>query len=170
MFGDPHIITFDGLGFDCQAAGEFVMSTSIENPSFQIQEQFTRINSTSMCSQTSVSTGIAIADEGMPTVQISTPRTGGSSLNTVNSCPIDLYINGVAVSFLDYPDNHTGTPNMTIAWHDNSFFLGNRNIVNIWIKNSATFGCYLMTEVVVFNAYRPDDTILGLLGTCNLDS
>jgi hypothetical protein len=32
VFGDPHLSTFDRLRFDCQAAGEFTMVTSLESP------------------------------------------------------------------------------------------------------------------------------------------
>ena len=97
MFGDPHISTFDDLRFDCQAAGEFIMVKS-EDLSFQVQERFTAIDDASTCTQSSVSTGIVAQDPGAPTIQISTPRSGQPSLNTLNSCPIDFYVNGVPMT------------------------------------------------------------------------
>ena len=95
-FGDPHIITFDRLGFDCQGAGEFVMVKSLEDPSFQVQERFTAIENSAVCSQTSVSTGVVIQDANTPKIQLSTPRNGQSSLNIFsNTCQIDFYVDGV---------------------------------------------------------------------------
>ena len=47
-----------------------------------------------------MSTGVVIRDLNKPTVQVSTPRAGGTSLNEVNGCPIDFYADG-AESNLD---------------------------------------------------------------------
>ena len=68
--------------------------TSLEDPNFKIQERFTAIDST--CGQASISTGVALKDTGRPVIQVSTPRGGGTSLNTVNDCPIDFYVDGSA--------------------------------------------------------------------------
>ena len=137
LFGDPHITTFDGLHFDCRAAGEFVMYKSLDDPSFQIQERFTAIDSSDSCTQTSVSTGVVIRDTNTPRFQISTPRNGSSfSLNSINSCPIDLYIDGVATSLFiltddgstwgygtydgsDWLSNYVKSPgNVYVTWND----------------------------------------------------
>jgi hypothetical protein len=45
-----------------------------------------------------VSTGVAFWDTGKPVIQISTPRAGGTSLNEVNECPIDFYVDGDALA------------------------------------------------------------------------
>jgi hypothetical protein len=68
----------------------------LEDPTFKIQERFTAVN-TNSCGQASVSTGVAFRDTNKPVVQISTPRAeGASSLNEVNGCPVDLYVDGEA--------------------------------------------------------------------------
>lgn len=36
-WGDPHYATFDGLAYDFQAAGDFVMAKQTDNPGFEIQ-------------------------------------------------------------------------------------------------------------------------------------
>jgi hypothetical protein len=83
-----------------KAAGEFTTLTSLEDPAFKIQERFTAVD-TNSCGQASVSTGVAFRDTDKPVVQISTPRAGGtSSLNEVNGCPVDLYVDGEA-QYLD---------------------------------------------------------------------
>jgi hypothetical protein len=68
----------------------------LEDPTFKIQERFTAVN-TNSCGQASVSTGVVFRDTDKPIIQISTPRAeGASSLNEVNGCPIDLYVEGEA--------------------------------------------------------------------------
>lgn len=64
-----------------------------------IQERFTAVDST--CGQASVSTGVAFRDTGKPIIQISTPRSGGVSLNEVNGCPIDFYVDSSSFTFGD---------------------------------------------------------------------
>jgi len=77
------------------SAGEFTTATNAEG-SFLVQERFTAVSSGS-CSQASVSTGVAVKeDTSKPILQVSTPRTGESSQNTINSCPIDFYVDGTA--------------------------------------------------------------------------
>lgn len=48
-----------------------------------------------------MSTGVAFKDAGKPVIQISTPRSGGTSSNQVNGCPIDFYVDNSAYSFSD---------------------------------------------------------------------
>ena len=64
-----------------------------------IQERFTAIESS--CGQASVSTGVSFRDTDKPVIQISTPRSGGASLNEVNGCPIDFYVDGSVYTFGD---------------------------------------------------------------------
>ena len=89
------MITFDRLAFDCNAVGEFTLLKSLEDPTFMIQERYSPVVNSSTCNQASVSTGIAIQEQNYPTIQISTPRNGKASLNTLNGCPIDFLIDGV---------------------------------------------------------------------------
>lgn len=168
VFGDPHLSTFDRLRFDCQAAGEFITVMSLEDPSFMIQERFSAVSST-FCSQASVSTGVAIQDTNLPRIQISTPTLGtaaASSLNIVNSCPIDFYVNGV-------PSLLSSDVNSDIAVTQTSFrsiriqYPSTNVIVDIGIRPSASFGCTFLVQVFIPFSFRPDETILGLLGTPN---
>lgn len=86
VFGDPHIVTFDGLKFDCQAEGQFVMLKSLESD-FQIQEKFTSVNTT--CAQASVSTGFVVKADDMPLIEISLLREDGGFTN-INGCHVIL--------------------------------------------------------------------------------
>lgn len=169
VFGDPHLSTFDALRFDCQAAGEFITVTSLETPEFMIQERFTSVGS-NLCSQASVSTGVVIKDKNVPKVQISTPRnntnsTSHSSLNTIASCPIDFYVDGIAN---DLSDDNIGTSSIDVfrsgsrirVSHTASFVS-----IDVRIQKTASFGCHFLVQVFIPFDYRPGETILGLLGT-----
>ncbi|MGS2744189.1 nidogen-like domain-containing protein [Halomonas sp. LS-001] len=41
--GDPHLVTLDGLGYDFQAVGEYVLSRGAQNSDFEIQARFVPI-------------------------------------------------------------------------------------------------------------------------------
>jgi len=169
LFGDPHIMTFDGLQFDCQAAGEFTTLTSLDNPSFKIQERFTAIQSSdsSTCAQASVSTGVVFADEGKPVIQISTPRSDKSSLDTVNLCPIDFYVDGTAYRL----GATLGSSTVTVTLeNDNKIKIKHTDTfvsLDVTVHKSNTFGCYIMVQVALPGSFRTGQTLLGLLGTPN---
>ncbi len=168
VFGDPHLSTFDRLRFDCQAAGEFVTVTSLENPSFQIQERFTSIGS-DFCSQASVSTAVAIADVDTPTIQISTPRTSvPSSLNSIGNCQIDLFVDGTEMMFGD----DIGSSKVEVALSGSRISIVHTETfvsLDIAVSESSSFGCHFLVQVFIPNVYRLGETILGLLGTPNGD-
>ncbi len=169
LFGDPHIMTFDGLQFDCQAAGEFTTLTSLDDPSFKIQERFTAIQSSdsSICAQASVSTGVAFLDEGKPVIQISTPRSEKTSLDTVNECPIDFYVDGTAYRLGATLNSSAVTVTLEDAnkikiKHSDTFVS-----LDVAVHKSNSFGCYIMVQVALPGSFRSGETLLGLLGTPN---
>jgi hypothetical protein len=169
-FGDPHIVTFDKLKFDCQAAGVFTTLTSLEDDTFKIQERFTAV-STDTCSQASVSTGVAVTDTGKPTIQISTPGLGEISENTVNGCPIDFFVDGTE-SVLGEPD--LSGSNIVVRQHQepNRIKIINTDTlltVDVMVQQSATFGCHFLVQVSLPDTYRTGQTLLGFLGTPNGD-
>jgi hypothetical protein len=171
-FGDPHIVTFDKLKFDCQAAGVFTTLMSLEDDTFKIQKRFTAV-STDTCSQASVSTGVAVTDTGKPTIQISTPGLGEISENTVNGCPIDFLVDGTE-SVLGEPDlsgsnivvrlGAQNTLNRIKIVHSDTLLT-----VDVMVQQSTTFGCHIMVQVILPDTYRAEETLLGLLGTPNGD-
>lgn len=60
--GDPHLSTLDGIGYDFQAAGEFVLLRGVSDPSFQIQSRMIPIgNNVSISSAVATSlSGVAV--------------------------------------------------------------------------------------------------------------
>jgi von Willebrand factor type D domain len=166
VFGDPHLSTFDRLRFDCQAAGEFTMVTSLESPNFKIQERFTSVGSNE-CSQASVSTAIAVAEENIPTVQISIPRGNSSGSELVGGCPVDLFVDGN----LKLLSSGTGRVDVDITvsgLNITIFYPGSLLKVLASARQSTNFGCFLLVQVFKPCGYRSDETIIGLLGKPNL--
>jgi len=166
--GDPHIVSWDGLKFDCQAAGEFITVTSLEDPTFKIQERFSEASSNAGA-QATVSTGVAVKDLSKPVIQVSTPKTGQSALNMVGGCPIDFYVNGTASTFgIDLSSSNVlvkvVNERITIEHTDTSLS------VDVTVQTSDTFGCLFMVEIYLPATFRSGETILGLLGTPNGDS
>lgn len=147
---------------------EFITVTS-QDSSFQIQERYTAIDSMN-CTQASVSTGVAIKDIHTPIIQVSTPRVvGQSSLNTVNSCPIDFYVSGAATALESFSDAQVEA---TIS-NSNEIVIVHKDTnlrVLIQVRTSSNFGCHLFVQPVFPGSFRPGETILGLLGTPNGDT
>ena len=164
--GDPHIRTFDGVRFDCQASGEFITVTSLETPELMVQERFTSIESSF---HASVSTGVAIGDKNVPTVEFSTPRGSSSGvLNTVAGCPIDFYVNGTAVDLADADLSSEIEVSQNGATTRINHVATNF-AVDVTIQNSVSFGCHFIVQVMIPPVYRSEKTILGLMGTPNGD-
>ncbi|KAL7577445.1 hypothetical protein ACA910_004729 [Epithemia clementina (nom. ined.)] len=169
VFEDPHLSTFDRLRFDCQAAGGFTTLTSLESSTeFMIQERFTAVNS-NICSQASVSTGLAIENDSVR-VQISTPRVGGGSgsLNSIASCPIDFYVGGVSQEF----GHDLGTDAVTVSVSSTTAVIEFTNSfvsVSLIVRQTNSFGCHFLVQVFIPTRFRSNETVLGLLATPNGD-
>jgi len=97
--GDPHLTTFDGLRYDCQGHGEFVLFKSTVTQR-QIQMRYTQMTSRTW----SVGEGIVIQDEGnTPKVQITMPAItaaeGGGVTQLLGprdkNCQVQFFVNDV---------------------------------------------------------------------------
>mmetsp|Transcript_2283 Transcript_2283/g.3471 ORF Transcript_2283/g.3471 Transcript_2283/m.3471 type:complete len:840 (-) Transcript_2283:714-3233(-) len=170
VFGDPHLSTFDRLRFDCQAAGEFTMVTSLQTPAFKIQERFIGIGS-NVCSQASVSTGIAISEVDLSTIQLSIPRDGTTVSGTetvINSCPVNFFVDDNEI-----PNGLANVPNIEgirviVSERRVTFLYSFTGVqIRVTIRNSEAFGCFLTVQNFLPFDYRSNETIVGLLGTPN---
>lgn len=65
--GDPHVLSFDGLAYEMQVAGEYVLAESTAGPSFVVQVRQEPISG--ICSDVAVNTALATRVGGM-TVQV----------------------------------------------------------------------------------------------------
>jgi len=104
-WGDPHIITFDGVAYDCQVDGEVILVKSLDSE-FEIQGRFTQ----ALEGFPMVTTGIVICEHGnLPCIQLSM-ATRPDTTPIIKPCAIDLYVDGVLRNVL----NGTGTSSVTV--------------------------------------------------------
>lgn len=186
VFGDPHLATFDGLRFDCQAVGEFTMVKSLNHPGgLVIQERFSKAAGSTVCSQASISTGVAIAEEQVSTIQISIPLVDANddsdmdSSGLVASCPVDMYVDGERISlshFRPNVDTTTTVPNVDVSVDPLTSIVIHYPLtglrVTVHVRNAVeTFGCHFRVQVFIpYDYIRQGETLVGLLGKPNLDS
>lgn len=90
-FGDPHLITFDGLQYDCQGRGEFVLFRSVALL-LDIHVHFvgTRFTPYSLLDSIAVREG----GDDSPSVQVALTTTPSEFSNVVSECNIAFYIDG----------------------------------------------------------------------------
>lgn len=169
-FGDPHIATFDGLRYDCQAAGEFVMVRSLVSD-FEIQQRFTSVGS-QVCAQASVSTAIVVREENLPLFQLSLPRGNASSempsAISVTGCSIDMIVDRV----IQAQPTSTGSPDIVVSVSNRLVavsFLTTGVVIRLTVRNSVNFGCFFTVQVEIPRNHPFVDSIVGLLGTPNDD-
>lgn len=82
-YGDPHIVTLDGLAYDFQAVGEFTLIESFSGDPLEIQVRFEPIDGSQVASQT---TAVAtLLGSSRVTVDVS-----GASLVSVDGAAFDL--------------------------------------------------------------------------------
>lgn len=155
------------MTFDCQAAGVFTTLRSLEDSTFEIQERFSAVTSSS-CSQASVSTGVVFRDGNKPIIQISTPGYGETSLNQVNGCPIDFYIDDAASSLgVSDPGSNVLVKLDSSSQRIKIIHTDTYVTVDVEISYSSVFGCFLMVQVYIPETFRSNETLVGLLGMPN---
>ena len=82
--GDPHLVTLDGVGYDFQAAGEFVLLRDTSGGGFEIQSRMTPV-------ATNVSINEAVATQvGATEVMIDADRTNPVLINGVETVVPDF--------------------------------------------------------------------------------
>lgn len=157
---DPHLRTFDGLRFDCQASGEFILSRS-SSQALMIQGRFSGPSTSG-----SVLKAIAVKEGDSPRLQVSVEAESDSS-----SCPLQLTVDGERKSLATASFGDNGPLSIEVG-------SGSRPLVQVSTASgcvaefvprfSRTFGCYLESfSLSVPPALAP--SISGLLGTPNDD-
>lgn len=158
FWGDPHIVTFDGVKYDCQGEGEFTLIKSLDGDGgskFEIQGRFVRFQSNR---RVTVTRGVAIKDEGVPTVQIDVPDSYDKQ------CPIDLYVGGEKRSIYDGSGVDSVIVNKigqaVVIYYPKSGV----QTVSL-LKKSNKYGCFFSTKVCLPDDYREGEKLVGLLGS-----
>lgn len=85
-FGDPHLITFDNVSFDFQAAGEFILVRSIQGDAYEVQVRFKAISSAA-----SVTTAMATS---IGSSEVSVEVDGSSGILRVGGLIVDIPLGG----------------------------------------------------------------------------
>lgn len=165
-YTDPHLRTFDGLTYDCQASGEFTLVTSRDRQ-FEVQTRFSGRNPTG-----SVTTGVAVSFDSAPVVQVSIAVNDASPSTRIRNCPVLLYVDGSSRDVL----SGSGQNGEVIV--EASASTGRFNIlytaigasVSFRVQTSVFFGCYFeAVSVFLPETFINDNTITGLLGSPNGD-
>jgi hypothetical protein len=156
-WGDPHIVTFDGLKFDCQGEGEFTLAKSLDvnmESKFEVQGRFLSFDKRRI----TVTRGIAVREEGLPTVQLNVPSRYDKT------CPVDLWVDGHKRALLD----GTGVNEVVVRQVGKNiviYYPMTRLQLTLKISKSTKYGCFLSTKLCLPDDYRQEEKIVGLLGT-----
>ncbi|KAI0561679.1 hypothetical protein FGB62_75g023 [Gracilaria domingensis] len=135
IYTDPHLRTFDGLYFACQASGEFIV---VMSQSFGLQIQ---ARSSGPNSRGSVTTAIAMRQDGFPMLQISIAQAESSLSTPVGGCPLSLYVNGEAKDIANVAAGNGAE--VSVASSRVSLRLGSGVRSSFRLRKSSVFGCFL---------------------------
>jgi hypothetical protein len=162
--------TFDGLKYDCQGKGEFVIVKSQGEDPLEIHSRF--VTETRWKGAPSVARSVAIkVDEDVPTLQVSVPDDWDAS----TGCPYSYNLDGDDVNANAIPDyfkNEYGEKAKI-------YTLGNKIIltfpdysarIEILVWGSDFWGCHLRLNVCLTpEKHGGAENIVGLLGSPNND-
>jgi hypothetical protein len=166
--GDPHMVTFDGIKYDVHAKGEVILVKSL-NSTFEIQARM-EVTGNKGPTGPAVTSGVVIKEDetkNLPTIQVSAARSAESeNVVLVNSCPVQLFVDGVSKSLTD----GTGTEKATVD------VLFNRRIeieypetnlmLKIGVKINKVGDCVFNVDYILADCRR-EEHLVGLLGTPN---
>lgn len=160
MYTDPHIRTFDGLSYDCQASGEFIIVQS-RSLGLEIQARYSGPNF-----RGSVTTGIVVRQRGFPTVQMSMAQVNGSLSTSISGCPVSLFVNGAERNVTD----NVGDGNADVSLSGSRVIIRLLSGVRLTFRprRSSFFGCYFEgLETFLPRDIVDSGSVVGLLGSPN---
>jgi len=151
--GDPHMTTFDGLRYDCQGRGEFVL---VAAGNTTVQARFKKRG------RVAVTSGVAIT-EGPESTKVEI------SLGVESGGPV-LVVSGAVISppSLGYEDSNVIV--VSISGSDSGPFriTYKSSTLSIFVRTYPSFGRYLNLNVGLPRALRDLGTV-GLLGSADND-
>ena len=164
IWGDPHILTFDKLQYDCQGEGEFTVVKSLDtggNSNFEVQGRFDKFDESI---STSVMRAVAVKEEGAQTLQLEVP-----DVPVAGKCPIDYHVNG------ERNDLTHGSQSSQVIVQEMGeaavvfFYPQTRLQLMFIVHQSEAFGCFMSTKLCVPEDYRSEEKLIGLLGSPDRD-
>eukprot|EP00980_Cylindrotheca_fusiformis_P024287 scaffold11714_cov153-Cylindrotheca_fusiformis.AAC.1 len=164
-WGDPHIITFDGVKYDVHVKGELTFLKSL-NSGFEIQARTQAVENHPQ--RYAVTTGIVVKEDNLPKIQISMPIHPDTAENvvTMRNCPVQLLVDDVSRNI----KTGSGTLSATVQTHGNRIVVEYPSTglqldmeVTSW-RNTCHFSIdYLLGDC------RCGETLVGILGNPNGD-
>jgi hypothetical protein len=160
-WGDPHIITFDGVSYDVHVIGELTFLKSLTTD-FEIQARTEIVENHPK--GPAVTTAVVVHEDstkGLPVVQVSLARpTTGSSVLIAN-CPVQMFVGG------QYRDvkSGTGVDDVTVQVARNRVVLEypTTNLrVDIQVRTWRNT-CHFSVNYILSDC-RCDETLVGILG------
>lgn len=165
LWGDPHVLTFDKLFYDCQGEGEFTVLKSLDdqgNSALEVQGRFVNIDPSMSAS---VMRAVAVKEDNAPNLQIEVP-----AVQVDGKCPISFYIDGAVQDLLhgvlseDVLVQELGETAAVIYYPKTGLqFI-------FFVHHSDNFGCYVSTKLCVPKDYREGEKLIGLLGSADRDT
>jgi len=130
----------------------------------------------------SVTTGIAIRDEGYPTIQFSLAERAESNVVMINNCPLQIYIDGMLQTSMTEAvlnggvDVDNGRVRIQASRWGRLEYPEHRLSLNFGIDRSTAFGCFLFGESLDYPisyggavtprpGYRSGERLYGLFGS-----
>ncbi|CAB9512907.1 sushi domain containing 2 [Seminavis robusta] len=157
-WGDPHMTTFDGIRYNCQGEGEFTLMKTLDTnaqgqPKFEVQGRFMSFDKRRI----TVTRGLAIRDEGIPTIQLNVPSRYD------RQCPIEMFVGKHKRNLSD----GTGLEDVVVKSSGKKLVVyypktGLQFVVKM--TSSTKYGCYFSVKACLPDDYRPNE-IVGLLGS-----
>lgn len=163
FYGDPHITTFDGLNYDCQGAGEFVLAKAEGDNPILVTGRFVKSSSQSRTVTVGRAVGIK-AVEGVPPIQITSQENSSCQLVFTTGHDQGQTIDGVEDFELNYP-------NLVRAYADNDqqnavlIFPSINARVNVNVRSSPSFGCVMSVDLCL--SPEKHGNFEGLFGSPN---
>ena len=145
VFNDPHLITFDNLSYDFQAAGDFVLTRATEGPAYEVQVRFKAQSSAVSVTETMATTvGNQTVSIGVNDDRASVLLIDGQETNVVSGGSLTLDSGSISRSGRSYTINH-----------------GNGDLTEISVRST------FINVTPKPSIDRPLGSIEGLLGDAN---
>lgn len=150
-YGDPHLFTFDGLQYSCQAKGDFWLSRSLDS-GMKVQGRFERLNM-----QATLTTGVVAqsSDKG-PTVAL--------LISDTRSRPTILIVNGVEQSGVQYED---ATVRVYARGNDQHTILFTDTGLQVDVDRIMSRFPHFSVNTKIPPSLFVNERVVGLLGTPN---
>jgi hypothetical protein len=167
-WGDPHMVTFDGLTYDVHVKGELTLLKSSDPAStFEVQARTQAVENHS--ARPAVTTAVVVnedASKNLPVIQVSLAQDAATAGNvvTIANCPVQLFVDGVSRDITTGSGKEGAAVEViankvVVAYPDTKLRLD--ITVRSW-RNT----CHFSVDYVLADC-RPEDELVGLLGSPN---